>query len=454
VSLACYSVYIPVTESPPNLTARFVAEIRSIAAGEIPDNVRVTAQCCILDWLGTALAGMHEPIAALLLAEILTAPDAPSGLIGRAERTSPHSAALLNGAAGDALDYSDCNRTLNGHATATVFPCVLALAEAGGTSGDTALRAFIAGVEAACRVGLLLGPRHLETAFHPTAIAGPIGAAAGGAVLLGLDDGAFATALALAATQAAGLADAVGTMTKPLHAGTAAAAGTLAARLAARGFTAARLPLEPDAGFLAAHTPRVEADTLAANHGRFLLLETLMKEHAACALAHGSIENMLALARKSPFAAGDIEAIRLQIAPSSARVCDILTPQNGLEMKFSVRTVAAMALLGYDTAVPENYSAAVAGADDIAALRARITVDAVPDLDVAESRATIALRDGRVLEHVSDERLADRDPVRRRARTHAKFATLTAPFLSAQAAAGLEARIFALGTAERVDVRP
>jgi 2-methylcitrate dehydratase PrpD len=454
VSLACYSVYIPVTELPPNLTARFVAEIRSIAAGDIPDDVCVIAQCCILDWLGTALAGMHEPIAALLLAEILTAPDAPSSLIGRAERTSPHSAALLNGAAGDALDYSDCNRTLNGHATATVFPCVLALAEAGGASGEAALRAFIAGVEAACRVGLLLGPRHLETAFHPTAIAGPIGAAAGGAVLLGLDDGPFATALALAATQAAGLADAVGTMTKPLHAGTAAAAGTLAARLAARGFTAARSPLEPDAGFLAAHTPHVEADALAANHGRFLLLDTLMKEHAACALAHGSIENMLALARKSSFVAADVETIRLQIAPSSARVCDILAPQNGLEMKFSVRTVAAMVLLGYDTAVLENYSATVAGADDIAALRARITVDAVPNLDVAESRTTIALRDGRVLEHVSDERHADRDPGRRRARTHAKFATLTAPFLSAQAAADLEARVFALGTAERVDVRP
>jgi 2-methylcitrate dehydratase PrpD len=414
----------------------------------------LTAQCCILDWLGTALAGMHEPVAAMLLAEILTAPAAPCSLIGRAERTSPQSAALVNGAAGDALDYSDCNRTLNGHATATVFPCVLALAEAGTASGDATLRAFIAGVEAACRVGLLLGPRHLETSFHPTAIAGPIGAAAGGAVLLGLDDGQFATALAVAATQAAGLADAVGTMTKPLHAGTAAAAGTLGARLAARGFTAAQSPLEPEAGFLAAHTPSVEAGALAANHGRFLLLETLMKEHAACALAHGSIENMHALQRKTPFAVADVEAIRLQIAPSSVRVCDILEPRTGLEMKFSVRTVAAMALLGYDTAVLENYSAPVAGADDITALRARVTVEALPELDVAESRATIALRDGRVLDHVSDERLADRDPGRRRARTHAKFAALTAPFLSAQAAADLEARVFALDTAERVDVRP
>jgi MmgE/PrpD C-terminal domain len=113
-----------------------------------------------------------------------------------------------------------------------------------------------------------------------------------------------------------------------------------------------------------------------------------------------------------------------------------------------------MALLGYDTAVLENYSAAVAGADDIAELRARISVEARPELDVAESRATIALRDGRVLEHRSDERLADRDPGRRRARTHAKFAILTAPFLSAQAAADLEARVFALDTAKRVDVRP
>jgi 2-methylcitrate dehydratase PrpD len=390
----------------------------------------------------------------MLLAEILTAPEAPCGLAGRPERTSPHSAALVNGTAGDALDYSDVNRTLNGHATATVWPCILALAEAGGASGEAALRAFVAGVEAACRAGLLLGPGHLEMPFHPTAIAGPIGAAAGGAVLLGLDDARFAAALGIAATQAAGLADAVGTMCKPLHAGLAAAAGTSAARLAARGFTASPAALEADAGFLTGHTTQAGGGVLAATRGQFLIRQTLMKDHAACALAHGSIENMHALRGTTAFAPDDIATIRLQIAASSARVCDIVAPRTGLETKFSVRTVAAMALLGYDTALPGSYTDELAHAGDVRALRERITVDPRTDLDVAESRATLELRDGRVLEATSDERNADRDLERRRARAHAKFAALTTPYLDARSASALEARIFALDSAPVADVRP
>ena len=167
-----------------DMTAQFVADIRSIAGGDVPADVRNAAKSCILDWVGTALAGAHEPLVEMLLAEILTAPSAPCSVVGRLERTSPQSAALINGAAGDALDFSDCNRTMNGHATATVFPCVLALAERTGAPGEAVLRAFLAGVEAACRVGLMLGTGVLETAFHPTAIAGPLGAAAAGAILL------------------------------------------------------------------------------------------------------------------------------------------------------------------------------------------------------------------------------------------------------------------------------
>lgn len=436
------------------LTAHFIAEIRHVAGGPVPEDVRDTALCCILDWLGTAHAGAHEAAVEALFADLLTAPAAPCGLIGRPERTSARSAALVNGTAGDALDFSDVNRALNGHATATVWPAVLALAEAGGASGAAAVRAFIAGVEAACRVGLLLGTGVLDTPFHPTAIAGTVGAAAGGAVLLGLDDERFAAALGIAATQAAGLAAAVGTMCKPLHAGTAAAAGTLAAQLAARGFTAPPAVLEPEAGFLGAHTTHVDTSALAAHHGRYLIVDTLLKEHAACALTAGSIENMLALRRSGAFDAADVATVRLELAPSSVRVCDIVAPRSGLEAKFSIRTVAAMALLSRATGLPSSFSDDLAHDDAIAALRDRISVVGRAELDVAESRAAIVLRDGRVLESTFDERNADRDPQRRIARTREKFAALTVPLLGPQEAAALEAQVFALEESPSVDLRP
>jgi 2-methylcitrate dehydratase PrpD len=436
------------------MNAEFLADIRAIAHGEMPDDVRAIAQCCIFDWTGVALAGVHEPMMPMLLAELLTTPAAASSLIGLRARTAPHSAALYNGAAGDALDFSDCNRTMNGHATATVFPAALAIADATDASGEVLLRAFITGVEAACRIGRIVGEGVLATAFHPTAVAGPFGAAAAGAALLGLDDAATAHALAIAGTQAAGLADAVATMSKPLHAGTAAAAGTLAARLAARGFTGPANILAPQRGFLRAHTAVVEMDALAACRGEFLIRQTLMKAYAACALTHGTIDNMRTLQRTHALAPESIDRVRIDIAASSAAICDIVAPQSGLEAKFSVRTVAALTLLGYDTAERDTFAGGLERADDIVALRERISVVADAGTDVAVSRARITLTDGRTLDAFTDERIIDRDLNRRRSRTRAKFRNLTAPYLTPQQAADIEGRIFDIGSRQRLDLQP
>jgi 2-methylcitrate dehydratase PrpD len=426
--------------------AEFLADIRAIASGALPADVRAIAKCCIFDWFGVALAGAREPLSAMLLAELLTSPDAPCSLIGRPERSTAHAAALFNGAASDALDFSDTNRTLNGHATATVFPAALAMAERTGASGEALLRAFVAGVEAACRVGALLGPGVLDTPHHPTAVSGPLGAATAAALLLQLDDAGFAAALSIAGTQAAGLSGAVGTMSKALHAGTAAAAGTLAAGLAARGFTGVPDVLDPNGGFLRTHTSAVNTGALAAVRGRFLIRDTLFKAHAACALAHGSIDNMLGLKHAHGFAAADVAAVALHIPATSARICDIVEPRTGLEAKFSVRTVVAMALLGYDTGSLTAFAGGIECAPDVAALRERIAVTPRADLHAALSRATVSLHDGRTFEAVADERIIDRDLQRRRSNVRAKFHALTAAFVTAAAAADLEERIFPMDT--------
>ena len=435
------------------MIAEFLADVRAIASGALPADVRAIAKCCIFDWFGVALAGAREPLAAMLLAELLTGPDAPCSLIGRPERSAAHAAALFNGAASDALDFSDTNRTMNGHATATVFPAALAIAERTGTGGEALLRAFVAGVEAACRVGAIMGTGVLDTPSHPTAVSGPLGAATAAALLLQLDDRPFGAALGIAGTQAAGLAGAVGTMSKALHAGTAAAAGTLAAGLAARGFTGVPDILDPGGGFLRAHTSSVHIRALAAMRGRFLIRDTLFKAHAACALAHGSIENVLRLKRTHGFSASDVAAAALHISASSARICDIAKPRTGLEAKFSVRTLAAMALLGYDTGSLATFAGGLEHAPEVAALRERIAVTPRDDLHAALSYATVSLDDGRTFEAVTDERIIDRDLERRRTNVRAKFRGLTGAFVTAAAAADLEARIFAMDTDARFDPR-
>jgi 2-methylcitrate dehydratase PrpD len=430
-----------------DLTADFVAEIRTIAGRDLPADVVAIAKLCILDWLGVTIAGADQPPARMLREEIQTSGTGACTVIASSFRASPIDAALLNGVAGDALDYSDCIRAMNGHATATVLPAALAIAEVGGRSGYELIHAFVVGVEAACRVGGLVGEGVLATPFHPTAVVGPFGAAAAAAHLLKLDGHQWIAAMSIAATNAAGLAASVGTMCKPLHAGTAAANGLLAARLAGRGFTGPTSVLERPGGFLAAHTTVVERNALAVCRGRYFIRETMLKQHAACQLAHGSIENMLRLRVAHSLSVGEIARIRLEIAESSARVCDIVAPRTGLEAKFSVRTLAAMALLGAPTDNLAAFDDALVHSPEVVNLRERILVEGRPDLDVAVSIAAIELLDGRVLSAQTDERDLDLDLDRRRARACAKFLTLIAPLMSPQAGDTLQSRVLDLDRA-------
>src|SRR5206468_11941746 len=145
-------------------------------------------------------------------------------------------AAFANGVSIHADDYDDTQLAiakdrvygLLTHPTAPALPPVLALGERDGRSGRDVMTAYQIGVEVECKVAEAILPRHYQHGFHSTATCGAIGAAAGSAKLLRLDAAKTRRALSLGASQAAGLRENFGTMTKPFHAGRAAESGTVA----------------------------------------------------------------------------------------------------------------------------------------------------------------------------------------------------------------------------------
>ncbi|MEM7221133.1 MAG: MmgE/PrpD family protein, partial [Pseudomonadota bacterium] len=259
---------------------------------DLPSDVQTLAQQCALDWYGCALAGAREPLAGLLRDEFAHR-GGDCGVIGADIKLEPATAALLNGASGHALDFDETNPGVGCHAVAPVLPAVLAAAQAAGASGARLLTAFVVGLEIEGRVGMSIGGRHYLRGWHTTATFGTFGAAAGVAHVLGLDQAGYETAMALAASSAAGVKANFGTMTKPYHAGQSAERGLIAARLAARGFTANRDAVEGNQGYLhaAGDGDNNHAEALAAKADSWLIRDALFKYHAACHLTHASIEN-------------------------------------------------------------------------------------------------------------------------------------------------------------------
>src|SRR5437762_11546265 len=229
--------------------AEFIAKSRW---EDCPAEAVDAARRAILDCLGVMLAGSVEPAARIVTDIARSEGGAPiATVVGTPLRTGAVWAALANGTAAHALDFDDTNFAMMGHPTAPVLSAALAAGELALADGRVLVHAFLLGFEVETTLAEVLNPAHYEKGFHATGTLGAMGAAAAAARLLGLDATQTRTALAIAASQASGLKENFGTMTKPFHAGHAARSGVLSALLAREGFTASEQAIEGPQGYLA-----------------------------------------------------------------------------------------------------------------------------------------------------------------------------------------------------------
>ena len=398
---------------------------------DIPEDVRTVVKHCLLDWLGVTLAGSREDAGRLVREEALEQGGAPQAtLIGDGTRTSIAQAALVNGTASHALDYDDVHFVLFGHPTVTVLPAVLALAERDACNGRDLITAFVAGVEVGCRVGQYVTEAHYARGHHATGTLGCFAAAAGTARMLGLDAETCATALGIAATQAAALKSMFGTMCKPLHAGKAAANGQYAALLAKRGFSARPDGIECSQGFADTQSPVVDAAGALEGIGeRFHSRDILFKYHAACYGTHASIEALSRLRKAHGIDPRRVDKVEIRVPTRNLKVCNIHEPRTGLEAKFSLRLLSAMALAGADTSDIAGFGDGVCTEAELVRLRDRVQVVGVDELGRGSSEVIVSMSDGVVYREFDDVSVPSRDLGDQGRRLEDKFITLAGPVI-------------------------
>src|SRR5450756_2183642 len=124
---------------------------------------------CIRDsndsYIASALAGLDD--------------DGPCTAIGHARTLSSASAAFINGTAAHGEDFDDTFEGGPVHAGAVIVPAVLAACERHKPDGAAALLGIAVGTEVMCRLSTVVPKAVHKAGFHPTAIFGVMGAAAG-----------------------------------------------------------------------------------------------------------------------------------------------------------------------------------------------------------------------------------------------------------------------------------
>ena len=82
------------------------------------DVARTWAKHTLLDWLNVTIAGARDPLVDMLAEDAPARADGPCVLIARGGAVGAIDAALINGAAGHALDFDDVSSRTVGHPTA------------------------------------------------------------------------------------------------------------------------------------------------------------------------------------------------------------------------------------------------------------------------------------------------------------------------------------------------
>jgi 2-methylcitrate dehydratase PrpD len=231
--------------------------------------------------------------------------EAPGGCtaIGHARALDSAGAAFVNGTAAHGEDYDDTFEGGPVHAGAVIVPAVLALSEREKLPGVKALLGIGVGVELTCRASLVAPKMIHKAGFHPTAVLGAMGAAAGAAAALGLSKPHFVNALGIAGSMAGGIIEylAEGTWTKRLHPGWAAQSGIRAADLARRGFVGPRSVFEGEHGLYHgfARTTKGDWDKLVDGFGtRWVASDVAFKLYPCGTMTHPYIDCARRLSRK------------------------------------------------------------------------------------------------------------------------------------------------------------
>jgi 2-methylcitrate dehydratase PrpD len=282
------------------------------------------------DYIKAALAGWDE--------------EGPCTAIGHARGMSAAGAAFINGTAAHGEDFDDTFEGGPVHAGAVVVPAVLAACERYQPEGSAALFGIAVGTEVMCRLSMVVPKAVHKAGFHPTAIFGVMGVAAGVGAALSLNKKQIVDALGIAGSMASGIIEylAEGAWTKRLHPGWAAQSGYRAALLARGGFLGPRTVLEGVHGLFHgfAHTTEGDYNALIGDFGARWVTETLaFKPYPCGTMAHPYIDCARRLAARG-IKAGDVKELICEVAEGTVhRLWEPLAskqrPPNGYAAKFS-----------------------------------------------------------------------------------------------------------------------
>jgi len=381
--------------------------------GRLSEPVLHAARRMAVNVFGLAIEGHGAPACTVVRERMGGgSADGPSSVLGSRETTVPWLAALHNGIAGHVQDFDDTHLPTVIHPGAVVVAAAFALGESIDASYGQMIEAVARGSEVALRIGsAICPPQHLQ-GWHVTGTNARFGAAVAVAWLLGADVEVTRRALAIAATEGAGLQASRGTMTKAFHIGKAASDGLEAVYMAASGFgdDAAMALLEDAGGYFDATSDFSAPERAVANLATsWLTADVALKPYPCGVVSHAIIDASIDLSAEIDHQA--IVGIKVRANPIVRRVMGVTKPINGLQSKFSAVHCCAVGLVR-GRANLEEFSDRIAHEPAVEHVRDLVAIQDDPGVERDECWLTVQTADGRQrCRHVRHAQGSARNPL-------------------------------------------
>jgi len=334
--------------------------IAELDAADLSPPVRAAGSGTLLDTIGLIVAALDTDYGRAVRQAF---PDSGSSTVfGLGETRSFAAAAAINGTCGHGEDFDNTFEGCPVHSGVVVVPAMTAAAEAFGLDNAAVAKGIAVGMEVMCRLGLVANKAVHSAGFHPTAILGTMGAAAGVAAAMGQTPHQIRDSLGVAGSMASGIIEylADGSWTKRMHAGWSAQAAIRAAMMGEAGFSGPGTVFEGVHGLFSAFAPSIEPrfELLTGDLGsRWEMASVAYKPYACGTMTQPYIDCAVRLGRAGVDPA-DVEEITCEVGEGTVhRLWEPLSekrrPTTPYSAKFSTPYCVAVGLIYRDAGLAE-----------------------------------------------------------------------------------------------------
>ncbi len=325
------------------MLAQFVADTRY---ADLPQGLVAELKIAMLDAFAAAFVGSAMPWASRVVEMVRELGGAPQvSVVNQSWQTDVSRAALANGAL---IGAFECEPLTGSHASGTVLPAALAIAQHEHFDAKSFLTALAVGFEISGRLNRTAVGLESKRGFHNPGVQGPFGAAAAVGKLYGFDADTLASALGLAGSCAAGLLEFAwaGDDTKRVHLGRASSMGLESALLAKKGLHGPVTVIEGPYGYYNAFSMPTDIGKLTDGLGKKWMIQPGSHKSFATHVTHQAVVQAVQdLKREHAIDPKAITQVRIRAAH---RILEerhtVRDPQTVMGGQYSLPFTAAVAL--------------------------------------------------------------------------------------------------------------